>query len=149
MKVRTKHLVSYLCYYSGRTGPNLYCFLYCDRLRFFQTLIYLSFSTIKRGLSVSRCHENNKKLSNKAIKTRKNSFFKFLWFNRPPNYLFSDSLLFFRFFETTLDPWCLPKICIKYRKHWKKLCGFLTVWADRAYLGSSKTAKQKPKYATF
>ena len=31
----------------------------------------------------------------------------------------------------------------------KKLCGFSTVWADRADLGSTKTAKQKLKYATF
>jgi hypothetical protein len=31
----------------------------------------------------------------------------------------------------------------------KKLCEFSTVWADRADLGSTKTAKQKLKYATF
>ena len=31
----------------------------------------------------------------------------------------------------------------------KKLCGFSTVWADRADLGSTKTAEQKLKYATF
>jgi hypothetical protein len=31
----------------------------------------------------------------------------------------------------------------------KKLCEFSTVWADRADLGSTKTAEQKLKYATF
>jgi hypothetical protein len=31
----------------------------------------------------------------------------------------------------------------------KKLCEFSTVWANRADLGSTKTAKQKLKYATF
>ena len=31
----------------------------------------------------------------------------------------------------------------------KMLCGFSTVWADRADLGSTKTAEQKLKYATF
>ena len=31
----------------------------------------------------------------------------------------------------------------------KKLCGFSTVWADRADLGRTKTAEQKLKYATF
>jgi hypothetical protein len=31
----------------------------------------------------------------------------------------------------------------------KKLCEFSTVWADRADLGSTKTAEQKLKYTTF
>ena len=31
----------------------------------------------------------------------------------------------------------------------KKLCEFSTVWADRADLGSTETAEQKLKYATF
>ena len=31
----------------------------------------------------------------------------------------------------------------------KKICEFSTVWADRADLGSTKTAEQKLKYATF
>ena len=31
----------------------------------------------------------------------------------------------------------------------KKLCGFSTDLADRAYLDSTKTAEQKLKYATF
>jgi len=31
----------------------------------------------------------------------------------------------------------------------KKLWKFSTVWADRADLGSTKTAEQKLKYATF
>ena len=31
----------------------------------------------------------------------------------------------------------------------KKLCEFSTVWADQADLGSTKTAEQKLKYATF
>ena len=31
----------------------------------------------------------------------------------------------------------------------KKLCEFSTVWADRADFGSTKSAEQKLKYATF
>ena len=31
----------------------------------------------------------------------------------------------------------------------KKICDFSTVWADRADFGSTKTAEQKLKYATF
>ena len=31
----------------------------------------------------------------------------------------------------------------------KKLCEFSTVWADQADLGSTETAEQKLKYATF
>ena len=31
----------------------------------------------------------------------------------------------------------------------KLLCEFSTVWADQADLGSTETAKQKLKYATF
>ena len=31
----------------------------------------------------------------------------------------------------------------------KKICEFSTVWADRADLGSTETAEQKLKYATF
>ena len=42
------------------------------------------------------------------------------------------------------------KICIKYiQETLKKLCGFSTVCADRADLGSTKTSEQKLKYATF
>ena len=31
----------------------------------------------------------------------------------------------------------------------KKLCKFSTVWADLAVFGSTETAEQKLKYATF
>ena len=31
--------------------------------------------------------------------------------------------------------WSMPKICVKYRKYWKKT---MRVWADRAILGSQK-----------
>ena len=35
------------------------------------------------------------------------------------------------------------------QKTLKKQCEFSTVWADRAVLGSTETAEQKLKYATF
>ena len=47
---------------------------------------------------------------------------------------------------TTLDD---DKDLYQVQRTLKKLCGFSTVWADRADLGSTKTAKLKLKYATF
>ena len=47
-------------------------------------------------------------------------------------------------------PSSATKICIKYvLETLKKLYEFSIVWADRADLGSTKTAMQQLKYASF
>ena len=45
--------------------------------------------------------------------------------------------------------WAQAKICIKYRKHWKIYVIFQLSGQIRLLLGSTKTAEQKLKYATF